>query len=122
MQRTTTPTNPAVSLPALEEGDKVYIRDQQRFGEVKERHVNPRSYRVQTETGTTLRRNRRALIHIGEKADEAMDVDDKATTSTDGADPAPLSTPVATSPSVDKTVRRSSRISRPNQHPEMLYY
>ena len=36
-----------VSLPALEEGDKVYIRDQQRFGEVKGREVNPRSYKAQ---------------------------------------------------------------------------
>ena len=111
-----------ISLPVLEEGDKVYIRDQQRFGEVKERHVNPRSYKVQTGTGTTLRHSRRALIHTGEKADEATDVDNKATTSTNLTDPAPPSTPVATSPSVDKTVRQSSRISRPNQHPEMLYY
>ena len=68
-----------VSLPALEEGDKVYIRDQQRFGEVKGREVNPRSYKVETEMGTTLRRNRRSLIHIGERADEATDVDDNAT-------------------------------------------
>ena len=42
----------------LEEGDKVYIRDQQRFGEVKGREVNPRSYKVQLEMGTTLRCNR----------------------------------------------------------------
>ena len=111
-----------VSLPALEEGDKVYIRDQQRFDVVKERHANPRSYKVQTETGTTPRRNRRTLIHIGEKADEAMDVDDNATTSTNFRDPAPPSTPIVTSPSVDKNVRRSSRISRPNQQPEMLCY
>ena len=111
-----------VSLPALEEGDKVYLRDQQRFGEVKERHVNPRSYKVQTKTDTTLRRNRRALIHIGEKADEATGVVDKATTSTNVTDPAPPSTLIVTSASVDKTVRRPSRISKPNQHPEMLYY
>ena len=51
-----------VSLPALEEGDKVYIRDQKRFGEVKVRELNPRSYKVQSETGTTLRCNRRSLI------------------------------------------------------------
>lgn len=111
-----------VSLPALEEGDKVYIRDQQRFGEVKGREVNPRSYKVQSETGTTLRRNRRSLIHIGERADQATDVDANATTSTNVTDLAPPSNPIVTPPSVDKTVRRSSRISRPNQHPEMLYY
>ena len=68
-----------VALPALQEGDKVYIRDQQRFGEVKGREVNPRSYKVETEMGTTLRRNRRSLIHIGERADEATDVDNNAT-------------------------------------------
>ena len=111
-----------VSLPALEEGDKVYIRDQQRFGEVKGREVNPRSYKVQSETGTTLWRNRQSLIHIEERADQATDFDANATTSTNVTDPAPSSNPVVTPPSVDKTVRRSSRISRPNQHPEMLYY
>ena len=112
----------AVSLPALEEGDKLYIRDQQRFREVKGREVNPRSYTVQSEKGTTLRRNRRSLIHTGERADQATDVDAKATTSTNVTDPAPPSDPIVTPPSVDKTVRRSNRISRPNQHPEMLYY
>ena len=106
----------------IEEGDKVYIRDQQRFGEVKGREVNPRSYKVQSETGTTLRRNRRSLIHIRERAGQATDVDANATTSTNVTDPAPPSNPIVTPPSVDKTVRRSSRISRPNQHPEMLYY
>ena len=62
------------------------------------------------------------MIRVGERADEAMDVDDNATTSTNVTDPAPQSIPIVASPSVDKTVCRSSRISRPNQHPEMLYY
>ena len=77
-----------VSLPALEEEDKVYIRDQQRFDEVKGREVNPRSYKVQSETGTTLRRNRRSLIHIGERRDQATDVDTNARTSTNVTDSA----------------------------------
>ena len=111
-----------VSLPALEEGDKVYIRDQQRFGELKGREVNPRSYKMQSEMGTTLKRNQRRLIHIGKKADQVTDVDANATTSTNVTDPAPPSHPTVTPPSVDKTVHQSSRISRPNQHPEMLYY
>ena len=111
-----------VSLPALAEGDRVYIRDQQRFGEEKGREVNPRSYKVHLETGTTLRRNRRSLIHIGERADQATDIDVNATTSTNLTDPAAPSNPLVTPPSVDKTVRRSSRISRLDQHPEMLYY
>ncbi|XP_015747739.1 PREDICTED: uncharacterized protein K02A2.6-like [Acropora digitifera] len=111
-----------VSLPALEEGDKVYIQDQQRFGEVKGREVNPRSYKMQSETGTTLRCNQRSLIHIGERADQATDVDTNARTSTKVTVPALPSNPIVSPPSVDKTVHRSSRTSRPNQHLEMLYY
>lgn len=57
-----------ISLPALEEGDDVFIRDQQKFGRVQERLSSPRSYQVLTETGASIRRNRRSLIHTGRKA------------------------------------------------------
>ena len=44
------------------------------------------------------------MIRIGEMADEAMDVDDNATTSTNVTDPAPQSIPIVASPSVDKSL------------------
>ncbi|EDO32683.1 predicted protein [Nematostella vectensis] len=59
-----------VSLPALEEGDKVHVREG-RFGEVQEKLSNPRSCQVLTDAGSSVRRNRRHLIHLGEKTDEA---------------------------------------------------
>ncbi|XP_066981207.1 uncharacterized protein [Macrobrachium rosenbergii] len=49
------------NLPALQEGDKVYIRDQEKYWERKERLASPRSYKVVTDTGSTIRRN----IHWG---------------------------------------------------------
>ena len=48
-----------ITLPALQEGDKVFIRDQEKYGEVKEKLISPRSYKVLTESDTTIRRNRR---------------------------------------------------------------
>ena len=54
-----------ITLPALQEGDKVFIRDQEKYGEVKEKLISPRSYKVLTESDTTIRRNRRVLIHTG---------------------------------------------------------
>lgn len=37
-----------VTLPSLSVGDRVYIRDQQKYGEIQERHNNPRSYKLVT--------------------------------------------------------------------------
>ena len=116
-----------VPLPALEEGDKVYIRDQKKFGEVEGRLSNPRSYRVLTETGASIRRNRRSLIHTGEKAEGAAMDEGRPPTPTNIGDPVQPSQehlpPIAASPTSDRTpVRRSSRHAKPNQQPDMLYY
>ena len=54
-----------VALPSLKVGDRVFIRDQNRHGEVREKLKEPRSYKVVTEGGTTIRRNRGSLIHTG---------------------------------------------------------
>ena len=62
-----------VALPCLSPGDKVFIRDQARHGEVVEKLNSPRSYKVTTENGNIVRRNRRSLIHIGmDKETEPM--------------------------------------------------
>ena len=55
-----------VTLPTLEAGDRVWIRDQDRHGTVVERSSQPRSYLVRTSLGTTVRRNRRSLVYSGE--------------------------------------------------------
>lgn len=55
-----------VTLPALDKGDQVWIRDQDRYGQVVERSNSPRSYIIKTTLGTTVRRNRQALVHSGE--------------------------------------------------------
>ena len=52
-------------LPALREGDKLYIHDQEKHSEIKDRLSNPKLYRIMTETGSTITRNRRSLIHTG---------------------------------------------------------
>jgi hypothetical protein len=48
-------------LPTLQSGDKVWIRDQNRNGQILRNANQPRSYIVQTEQGT-VRRNRKALV------------------------------------------------------------
>ena len=51
----------AKDLPDLEIGDPVYVRDQKTEGHVVNK-VAPRSYTVRTDTNTSVRRNRSALI------------------------------------------------------------
>ena len=48
-------------LPTLQPGDQVWIRDQDRHGQILGKTEQPRSYLVSTEKGT-LRRNRSALV------------------------------------------------------------
>ena len=57
-----------VTLPVLEQGDRVWVRDQDRYGAVVERTASPRAYRVETETGSVITRNRRALVHTGDNS------------------------------------------------------
>ena len=55
-----------VTLPVLEQGDRVWVRDQDRYGSVVERTASPRAYRVETERGSVITRNRGALVHTGD--------------------------------------------------------
>ena len=57
-------------VPSLTPGDKVYLRDQGRYGEIVEKTASPRSYRVMMDSGNVVRRNRSALIHTGETAEQ----------------------------------------------------
>ena len=54
----------ATELPTLNEGETVLIRDQNRRGQVIEQSTSPRSYVVQTDQGSTIRRNRGSLIAL----------------------------------------------------------
>ena len=58
----------AKELPTLVPGDRVWIRDQVRYGLVTERTKKPRSNLVTTERGT-LRRNRSALVAAAKPAE-----------------------------------------------------
>jgi hypothetical protein len=55
----------AKALQPLHEGDTIRVNHngQWRAGVVTEKHVTPRSYIIDTEDGSTLRRNRRDLVH-----------------------------------------------------------
>ena len=52
----------AKDLPELQSREKVWIRDQDRMGRVLAASSSPRSYIVETDKGTQLRRNREALV------------------------------------------------------------
>ena len=52
----------AKDLPELQSGEKVWIRDQDRMERVLAASSSPRSYIVETDKGTQLRRNRVALV------------------------------------------------------------
>ena len=51
-------------LPVLSKGDQVFIRDQSRQGHVIEQSTSPRSYVIQSDQGSTIRRNRGSLIAL----------------------------------------------------------
>ena len=57
----------AKELPVLQPGDQVWLRDQQRYGQVIEKTQNPRSYLVKASNGSTVRRNRTAIVFTGKE-------------------------------------------------------
>ena len=52
-----------IQMPVLEPGDRVFVKDQGRYGTVEVLLAQPRSYRITTYAGTTIQRNRKDLIH-----------------------------------------------------------
>ena len=61
-----------IALPPLTSGDTVWIRDQNKFGAIQERLSSPRSYQIMTETGSSIRRNRQALVHTGTNSNQPV--------------------------------------------------
>jgi len=72
----------ARTLPPLQEGDTIRVNQngQWRSGMVVNKHVTPRSYVIKTEDGSTLRRNRRDLVHTEEPPPDCRVVEDEAFT------------------------------------------
>ena len=58
-------------LPKLQPGDPVWIRDQNRQGQVVSRTPEPRSYLVRTDL-ERVRRNRRTLVPTSHDSDDAI--------------------------------------------------
>ena len=91
-------------LPQLHDGDVVWLRDQHKSGHVLTRSSSPRSYIVETDQGTTLRRNRGALIALGETDNSPIKCENQP----------PIPTPIPTSPREDGTMlTRKGRVVKP---------
>jgi hypothetical protein len=123
-----------IELPSLSPGDKVFVRDQKKHGEVVEKLLSPRSYRVSMGNGNVVRRNRRSLIHSG--IDKETDPETLASTQPSPSPPptihkspppAPQNTVAETPtpslmPGTDISVTRSGRTIKSTQNPDMVYY
>lgn len=139
-----------VSLPCLSPGDKVYIRDQGRYGEVVQKLNSPRSYNVSTANGNILRRNRKALVHTGvmvgpkpsspPSTNQPLPLRLHHNPSTSNSLPCPTSHPkpnILPNPNtqsaststqstnfntVPPSMTRSGRIVKPTTQPDMVYF
>ena len=111
-----------VALPSLDIGEKVYIRDMNRYGEITERSNNPRSYNIKSDTGACIRRNRNALVACGPPVPEAHPSPEPppAPPESPGASGDQYSTPaplVSTSPVGEKTPVTPTRAKRETRLP-----
>ena len=115
----------AVELPTLQQGDKVFIRDQARYGEVEKKLESPRSYQLVTETGSVIRRNRRALVHKPEVQSEESSVVPSPPDQPPAHEGREGSPGLAASPSPTPSkvaVRKSGRLTKAPNNPDMIYY
>ena len=115
----------AVELPTLQQGDKVFIRDQARYGEVEKKLESPRSYQLVTETGSVIRRNRRALVHKPEVQSEESSVVPSPPDQPPAHEGREGSPGLAASPSPtlsEVAVRKSGRLTKAPNNPDMIYY
>ena len=92
-------------LPTLNEGETVLIRDQNRHGQVIEKSTSPRSYVVQTDQGSTIRRNRGSLIALPSPQPTQPETQTERETVTPELCQTPVRSPAA-------PVRRSSRLAK----------
>ena len=95
----------ATELPTLNEGETVLIRDQNRRGQVIEQSTSPRSYVVQTDQGSTIRRNRGSLIALPSPQPTQPEAQTERETVTPELCQTPVKSPAA-------PVRRSSRLAK----------
>ena len=96
-----------VDLPTLNEGENVLIRDQNRRGQVIEKSTSPRSYVIQNDQGSTIRRNRGSLIAL--RSESPQPTQPETQTERETVTPELCQTPVK-SPAAP--VRRSSRLAK----------
>ena len=129
-----------IQLPGLNPGDKVFVRDQGRQGNIQQLKNNPRSYAVAMEDGNVITRNRSALIHT-DTTDEMPPLPvpepPPTTPSPEPSTPSPTAPlnsipksltptkpPKPSSPKQDTVIvqRKSNRVTKPNKQPDMVYY
>jgi len=113
----------AKDLEPLHPGDVVRVRhnDQLQRGVVSSQHETPRSYIVENEYGSTLRRNRRDLIHTREDPPPSTDPP------YDDVDSGPATVPPSQSSSseppsgsaVESSLPSSTEADAPTAGPEM---
>ncbi len=116
-----------VQLPCLTPGDTVFVRDQARYGEVQRQMANPRSYQLAMENGSVIRRNRSALVHTGTSREPTPPTPEQPDTMREMT-PKPTPTPTmgpAPTPSNPQPIgspRKSGRLTKSTQKPDMVYY
>ena len=103
----------------------MFIRDQARYGEVEKKLESPRSYQLVTETGSVIRRNRRALVHKPEVQSEELSVvpsppDQPPAHEGREGSPGLAASPFPTPSKV--AVRKSGRLTKAPNNPDMIYY
>ena len=133
-------------MPCLTPGDRVYVRDQGRYGKVVEKLNEPRSYRVKVGGDNIIQRNRMSLIHTGLDNENKLPLPTLPTTPTKRLPNSPVkktpestknieislpSTPKLTTPepvsvlpsdSENRQTTRIGRVVKCNRQPEMFYY
>ena len=100
-----------IALPPLTSGDTVWIRDQNKFGAIQKRLSSPRSYQTLTETGSSIRRNRQALVHTGTNSNQPVPDQPRCPTPT---------RPSPTRPAVGDTDGMTTRSCRVIKQPQRL--
>lgn len=103
-------------LSSLEKGQKVWIRRERRYGTVIAQHSAPRSYIVQTKSGS-FRRNRSQLVPVTDSSDKPSPSEHPFFPFWSA--PNASRTDTAAPPAVDDNQRRS-RYGRPIRRPERL--
>ena len=117
-------TPPPHDLPPLDIRDTVRFREngvRGRKGKVIEKCPQPQSYKVQTDKGTIIRRNRRHLLHTKESepcSQEYIDLSDSETEPTDEPQPIPPQENVVQHqhPPQQVAAHFPQPLARPNSH------